>query len=161
MARRDPHSCADDAQPRPRHLRLRLEADFDARALRGEATLDLAAPAGGTLDLDSRSLAVASVVSDTGASVPFELGDEDPILGRRLRLTLPAGTRSVTLRYATAPDAPALQWLSPEQTAAGSTRSCSASARPSTRAAWCRCRTRRGCGSRTRRRSWCRRRSPP
>jgi leukotriene-A4 hydrolase len=119
MARRDPHSCADDAQPRPRHLRLRLEADFDARALRGEATLDLAAPAGGTLDLDSRSLAVVSVVSDNGASVPFEVGDEDPILGRRLRLTLPAGTRSVRLRYATAPDAPALQWLSPEQTCGG------------------------------------------
>ena len=51
--------------------------------------------------------------------MPFELGDEDPILGRRLRLTLPAGTRSVTLRYATAPDAPALQWLSPAQTRGG------------------------------------------
>ena len=119
MARRDPHSYADDAQPRPRHLRLRLEADFDAHTLRGEATLDLAERAGGTLDLDSRALAVASARSDTGAVVPLELGDEDPILGRRLRLRLPAGTRSVTLRYATAPDAPALQWLSPAQTRGG------------------------------------------
>jgi leukotriene-A4 hydrolase len=119
MARLDPHSYADDALPRVRHLRLRLEADFADERLRGEATLELAGRTVGRLDLDSRALDVASVVSDTGATVPFELGDEDPILGRRLRLALPPGTRAVTLRYATARDAPALQWLSPAQTRGG------------------------------------------
>ncbi len=47
------------------------------------------------------------------------LGPEEPILGQRLRLSLPEGTREVRLRYRTSPDAPALQWLSPEQTAGG------------------------------------------
>jgi aminopeptidase N len=119
MARLDPHSHADGAQPRPRHLSLRLEADFGARVLRGEATLELAAAAGGTLDLDSRGLAVAGAVTDRGVAVPVEPGDEDPILGRRLRLELPAGTRSVTLGYATSAEAPALQWLEPAQTSGG------------------------------------------
>jgi leukotriene-A4 hydrolase len=119
MARLDPHSFADDAQPRPRHLSLRLEADFAGRRLRGEATLGLAVPSGGTLDLDTRGLEVGGVANDAGAAVPFALGDDDPILGRRLRLELPAGTRAVTLRYATSPDAPALQWLEPAQTRGG------------------------------------------
>jgi leukotriene-A4 hydrolase len=119
MARLDPHSFADAEQPRPRHLSLRLETDFGARVLRGEATLELAAAAGGTLDLDSRGLAVSAASNDSGATLRFELGDEDPILGRRLRLELPAGTRSVTLRYATSPDAAALQWLDPAQTRGG------------------------------------------
>jgi leukotriene-A4 hydrolase len=119
MARLDPHSFADDAQARPRHLSLRLDADFAARRLRGEATLELAVPSGGTLDLDTRGLEVGGVANDAGAAVPFALGDDDPILGRRLRLELPAGTRAITLRYATSPDAPALQWLEPAQTRGG------------------------------------------
>ena len=39
MARLDPHSHADSAQPRARHLRLRLAVDFDARRIEGEAAL--------------------------------------------------------------------------------------------------------------------------
>ncbi|HSD29619.1 MAG TPA: M1 family metallopeptidase, partial [Vicinamibacteria bacterium] len=41
------------------------------------------------------------------------------VLGRRLRLSLPDGTGEVRVRYRTSPEAPALQWLSPEQTAGG------------------------------------------
>ncbi|MFN8094193.1 MAG: M1 family metallopeptidase [Vicinamibacteria bacterium] len=119
MARLDPHSYAEAGQPRPRHLSLRLEADFASRRLVGEATLELGEPAGGTLDLDSRGLDVRAVTSDSGRAVSSELGEEDAILGRRLRLELPDGTRAVTVRYATAPDAPALQWLDPAQTRGG------------------------------------------
>jgi aminopeptidase N len=120
MARLDPHSHTDADQPRSRHLSLRLSLDFEARRIEGEATLDLAAPAGGPLDLDSRALDVLEASTGSGARVPFELGAEEPILGSRLRLSLPDGTRAVRVRYRTSPDAPALQWLSPEQTAGGS-----------------------------------------
>src|SRR5512133_1558059 len=47
---------------------------------------------------------------------PLKLGGADPILGSRLRVTAPAGTREVAIHYRTAPDAMALQWLDPEQT---------------------------------------------
>ncbi len=100
-------------------MRLRLGVDFATRRLDAEAALDLAAPAEGILDLDSKALDLLDVSTESAASVPFELGPEEPILGRRLRLVLPAGTRQVRLRYGTSPDAPGLQWLDPEQTAGG------------------------------------------
>jgi aminopeptidase N len=119
MARLDPHSHADSAQPRARRLRLRLAVDFEARRIEGEAALRFDAPAEGRLDLDSKALDVLEASSDGGTPVPFELGPDEPILGRRLRLTLPPGTREVRLRYRTSPDAPALQWLAPGQTGGG------------------------------------------
>jgi aminopeptidase N len=53
----------------------------------------------------------------TGRNVPYTLGDPVPILGRKLRLDLPADTNEVTIAYRTSPDAVALQWLDPAQTA--------------------------------------------
>jgi leukotriene-A4 hydrolase len=119
MAREDPHSYADSDQPRTRHLRLHLRVDFAQRRIEGEAVLELCAPAAGALDLDSKFLEVFEVKAGSGASVPFEVSADESILGSRLRLDLPAGTREVRLRYRTSPDAPALQWLSPEQTEGG------------------------------------------
>ena len=119
MARLDPHSFTDSTQPRVRHLRLRLSVDFPARRLAAEAALELEAPSEGILDLDSKGIDVLDVTNDAGARVAFELGPEEPILGQRLRLVLPAGTRQVRLRYRTSPEAPGLQWLDPEQTAGG------------------------------------------
>jgi len=42
---------------------------------------------------------------------------EEPILGSRLRLSLPEGTERVVVAYETGPDAVGLQWLDPAQTA--------------------------------------------
>jgi len=119
MARLDPHSYADAEQPRARHLRLRLSVDFDARRIEGVSTLVFEGPASGLLDLDSKELEILGVAAGSGEAVPFEVGPDEPIFGRRVRLTLPSGTREVRLRYRTSPEAPALQWLSPEQTAGG------------------------------------------
>jgi aminopeptidase N len=94
--------------------------DFQARQIEGTAALELGAPSGGPLDLDSKELEVLEATTPSGEAVPFEVGAEQPILGRRVRLSLPGGTREVRLRYRTTKDAPALQWLSPEQTAGGS-----------------------------------------
>ena len=119
MSRIDPHSYADAAQPRLRHLDLDLDLDFDRRVLSGEAVLSLDGPGEGPLDLDTKGLAIRSVVTDGGAPIPFDLADEEPILGRRLRLSLPSGTRRMAIRYETSPEAVALQWLDPAQTAGG------------------------------------------
>ncbi len=119
MARLDPHSYADSDQPRVRHLRLRLDVDFTARRLDAEAVLDLARPSEGTLDLDTKGLDLLAVSNQDGASVPHELAPEEPILGQRLRLELPTGTRQIQLRYRTSPEASGLQWMGPEQTAGG------------------------------------------
>jgi len=120
MARTDPHSCFDDLQPRASRWHLRLLVDFESRILAGEVTLVFPRPASGVLDLDSKGLTIHRAwVSATGAGLPFELGPEEPILGRRLRLTLPADTHGVTIAYETSPDAAGLQWLEPAQTEGG------------------------------------------
>lgn len=118
MARSDPHSYFDDAQPRTRSWRLDLTADFDAKTLSGEVELALDGLQGGALDLDTKALDIRRTSVD-GRDIPFELGPEEPILGRRLRLTLPPGARAVTISYRTSPTAAGLQWLAPEQTAGG------------------------------------------
>jgi leukotriene A-4 hydrolase/aminopeptidase len=117
MARIDPHSYFDDAQPRADRWRLRLRVDFDRKVLHGEVTFLFPAPAAGALDLDTKGLTVHGARAEGGGAVPYALSDEEPILGRRLRLELPAGTRAVTVAYQTGPGSIGLQWLSPEQTA--------------------------------------------
>ncbi len=116
MALVDPHSYADDDQPRTKHLRLHLAVDFETKRIDGRAVLELASPAGGSMDLDTKGLTVSVVTGSGGGDVPFETGPDDAILGRRLRLTLPAGTTEVMVKYHTAEDAVALQWLDPAQT---------------------------------------------
>ena len=116
MALVDPHSHADDAQARTKHLRLHLAVDFARKRLEGRAVLVFAEPASGPLDLDTKGLTISAVTGSAGSEVLFEMGPEDPILGQRLRLKLPAGTTEVLLRYTTSPDAIGLQWLDPEQT---------------------------------------------
>ncbi|MFI5346463.1 MAG: M1 family metallopeptidase [Elusimicrobiota bacterium] len=115
MPRTDPHSYFDDAQPRTRAWRLKLRVDFDRKVLSGEVELSFASEAAGDFDLDTKALDIRRVTAG-GADIPFELGPEQPILGRRLRLKLPPKTRAVSVFYETSPESVGLQWLSPAQT---------------------------------------------
>jgi leukotriene A-4 hydrolase/aminopeptidase len=117
MSRSDPHSCFDAAQPRTRHLDLDVAVDFDRKRVAGQVTLTLERASSGPFDLDTKGLVIASVRTDGGRPIAYEAGPGEPILGSRLRLTLPAGTEKVVIAYETGPDAIGLQWLAPEQTA--------------------------------------------
>lgn len=117
MARQDPHSYNDDTQPRTERLEWRARVDFSTRRLHAQATLHLEEASPGPLDLDTRDLDIEAVEDASGRALPFHLYPPEPILGRRLRVELPPGVRQLTVRYRTAPQASALQWLEPEQTA--------------------------------------------
>lgn len=117
MARRDPHSYNDDTQPETASIALAARVDFASRVLHGDVTLALRAPGAGTLDLDTRDLAIDAVHDQAGRPLPFVLHAAEPILGARLAIELPTGTTEVRIRYRTSPDASALQWLEPAQTA--------------------------------------------
>jgi aminopeptidase N len=118
MARHDPHSYADLAQGRIRHIVFQLEADFDRRQLNGTARYVLDQPRRGPFDLDTRDLDIRSV-STSGRALAFSLGKPDPILGSRLRLRDLAGTDEFTITFVASEGARALQWLTPSQTAGG------------------------------------------
>src|SRR3954452_7418587 len=117
MARLDPHSYADSEQPRTRSIDLALRVDFGRRELAGEIALHFHAPGTGPLDLDTRGLRIDSVRTLTGEPLRYTLAAPEPILGARLRVDLPPRSEGARIRYATSPDATALQWLEPSQTA--------------------------------------------
>lgn len=117
----DPHSFSRPDQVVVRHLHLDLSVDFDERRLAGEARLRIERldPAADRLQLDTRDLEIFETLLDGGEVVPFELGPPVAHLGRRLSVPVRAETREVTIRYRTRPEAAALQWLEPAQTAGG------------------------------------------
>ncbi|MBW4331551.1 M1 family metallopeptidase [Stakelama sp. CBK3Z-3] len=114
---KDVHSYADPQEARVTHVSLDLAADFDAHVLRGTATLDLkTAKDADKVILDTRDLTIASVTDAKGKPLPYQVGAADPDHGAPLTIALD-GAKQVKITYQTSPDAPSLQWLSPEQTA--------------------------------------------
>ncbi len=118
MARLDPHSWNDSTQPQTRSFDWKATVDFASRTLVAEVTLHLKSPGAGPLDLDTRDLAIDSVEdASTGRPLAFDRGEAEAIVGTRLRIILCPPAKDVRIRYRTSPNASALQWLAPEQTA--------------------------------------------
>ncbi|HEX8172522.1 MAG TPA: M1 family metallopeptidase [Thermoanaerobaculia bacterium] len=116
----DIHSFARPEEAVVRHLALELDVDFDARRLSGSATLHIETGNDAReLVLDNHGLTIDRVTLDDGSETTFSHGDEKPYLGRALTIAIKPGTRTVKIDYATSPDAAAVQWLTPEQTAGG------------------------------------------
>ncbi|MBE1299531.1 MAG: aminopeptidase [Alteromonadaceae bacterium] len=115
---RDYHSLSNPEQIVVKHVSLDLAVDFDAKQLKGSATLDVerVEPTANQLILDTRELSILGVTAD-GADVPFEMLPTDVHLGTPLSIELPKGINRVTVQYTTSPDASGVQWLTPEQTA--------------------------------------------
>ncbi|HYR06508.1 MAG TPA: M1 family metallopeptidase [Longimicrobium sp.] len=115
---RDIHSFARPEEARVTHVGLDLRADFASKTLEGTATLDVqAAPGVDEIVLDTRGLDIQRVTDAAGQELPWEFGAADSVLGRPLTVGVPRGARKIVIRYRTSPDAGALQWLTPEQTA--------------------------------------------
>jgi len=116
----DPHSCSRPNEVAVRHIGLDLEVDFESRRLRGSATLDLErrTPGATRLSLDTWQLGIDAVTDADGNDLPHTLGEHDPVLGSGLTIEIGSADR-VVVRYATSPEARALQWLEPAQTASG------------------------------------------
>jgi aminopeptidase N len=109
----DIHSFGNPGESRVRHVEMDLAVDFENKKLRGAAALALE-PAGRRLILDTRNLTIQRV---NGSASAFRLGEAVKHLGAPLEIELAAGTRSVLIEYETSPEASALQWLQPAQTA--------------------------------------------
>ena len=121
---RDIHSHARPEIARVKHVALDLTTDFATGTLSGTAALDITAePGANEIILDVRNLDIQDVRDASGAPLQFQTGASDPILGQPLTIRFPAFApgeqRRIVIRYATRPDAAALQWLTPAQTAGG------------------------------------------
>jgi leukotriene-A4 hydrolase len=114
---RDEKSFARPAEARVTHVALDLTADFNAKRFGGTAALDVqAAPNAREIVLDSRGLEIEAITNAEGQPLQWALGQGDEGRGQPLTVQL-NGARQIKVKYKSAPNAEALQWLSPAQTA--------------------------------------------
>ncbi len=119
----DARDTATYARPeiaRVTHVDLDLALDFAAKAVGGTATLDvLAAPEATELVLDDRGLQIGRITDEAGRELPFKVGASAEGKGAPLSIAIGPGAerRRITIQYSASPDAEALQWLDPQQTA--------------------------------------------
>lgn len=114
MNRKDIHSYAEEAVIR--HLVLDLEVNFEARILKGSATYTIDPKNSSYIVLDVNGPEISAVRVD-GKPVEHKISDPDPILGQALTIPIKPESKTIRLDYQTKPDAAALQWLNPQQTA--------------------------------------------
>ena len=115
---KDPHSYARPLEARVTHVDLDLDLDFATKRVGGTATLDIdRKPDAKAIVLDDDGLEIQSVKDGSGEPLDYKVGADDPALGAPLTIALKPDTRKVVIAYRSAPDAAALQWLTPAQTA--------------------------------------------
>jgi leukotriene-A4 hydrolase len=111
----DQFSFANVSDVTTRHLALDVEADFESRTLAGTATLTIENLTGTKqLVLDSYGLDIRSVRLDGSTPTLWSLGQPNDF-GQPLTIGIQPTTRTVTIDYATMPDAPGLNWNTAEQ----------------------------------------------
>ncbi|HKY55850.1 MAG TPA: hypothetical protein VJM08_16155, partial [Anaerolineales bacterium] len=118
MEFKDPASYADLSQGRIKHILFRISVDFSTRTLEIESTYQMQEPVQGSLFLDSYKIDLKEAHSN-GRELEWEFDTQDEVLGERLHLKGLEGASRFTLTFRTSPEARALQWLNPNQTAGG------------------------------------------
>lgn len=117
----DIHSFSRPNEVKVTHIDLDVSVDFSKKEIAGTAALHIENISGSNeLILDTRDLTIEKVVlDDQGSETTFVLGEEQPFMGQPLNIVIQSGTKVVTVHYRTSPEAGAVQWLTPEQTAGG------------------------------------------
>ncbi len=114
----DVHSFAKPNDAVITHLDWTADIDFDTKIISATATFDLKVKAGADkIILDTKGLNISKVTDNKGGELTYNVGDEVEFLGRALTINISANTKSISIAYTTSPDAEALQWLNPMQTA--------------------------------------------
>jgi leukotriene-A4 hydrolase len=125
---KDPHSFSNPDEAVVKHLMLNLTVDFEKKILSGTAMLDVEMKNNARqIILDTRDLNIEKVILRDGSEAKFSLGSEVKYMGRSLTIEIPSAEKmkpasalqpsAITIYYSTKPDAAALQWLEPSQTA--------------------------------------------
>ena len=123
----DEFTYARPLEARVTHISLDLDLDFEGKRVEGTATLDVDAADDATeIVLDSNGLVIGGITDGNGNALDYEIGEADPDnAGKGEPITVQLGEmtgpalQQIVINYASGPDAEALQWLEPEQTAGG------------------------------------------
>lgn len=116
----DTHSFSRTQEAVVKHLQLNLTVDFNTKQLIGFAELTIDNLTNTTeLHLDSRDLTITSVTLDDGTKATFEVKSPVQFIGSEIIVQIKPETKKVKINYSTSPNAAAVQWLDPIQTAGG------------------------------------------
>lgn len=116
--KQDPHSYSRPAKASVKHLQWKATIDFDTRTMDCVATWTIENPGdGNSIILDTKDLDIKKVALDHDMPAEFRLEEKDPVLGQALSVFIKQDTKTITVEYQTSPEAEAVQWLSPQQTA--------------------------------------------
>jgi len=114
----DVSSFAKPLEARVTHVALDLGVDFPTKRIGGTATLDIdRKPDAKEIVLDDNGLEIESIADGAGQPLQWKVGAKDPNLGAPLAIALRPDTKRIVIRYKSAPEAGALLWLTPQQTA--------------------------------------------
>jgi leukotriene-A4 hydrolase len=115
----DTHSYSNPQEIAVKHLDLDIAVDFAKKTISGKATFDLERKKPtGKLVMDARDLKILKVTAlPSGENLAFKLGEAKPVFGQPLEISLPENVSKIEIAYETSPQAAALQWLNPQQTA--------------------------------------------
>ncbi len=115
----DPHSYANPEESKIIHLDWDATVSFDEKVISAVATLTLEnSDNAAFLFLDTKELSIEKITLDDGEEeTHYEIGERDPFLGKSLKVEIKPETKKVVITYSTSPEAEALQWLTPAQTA--------------------------------------------
>ena len=118
MQIKDPHTYAVPEESKVTHLSWDAVVDFDQKIIDAKATLTLENGADAKkLMLDTKALTIKSVTDADGNALTYSLGEATDHMGAPLNIALKPATTQVVITYSTSPNAEALQWLAPVQTA--------------------------------------------
>ena len=113
----DKHSFSEPHNVRTTHLDLDINVDFESELISGIANYTIENLTGSKeLVLDANGLRIDKITS-AGKNCEFSLGAQDSILGQALIIEIEKDAKQVAIHYQSAPNAKALQWLNPKQTA--------------------------------------------
>lgn len=113
----DPHSFSVPQSARVTHLHWVATVNFSSKTLDAVATWAIASDdMAQKIILDTKSLRIKKVLVNN-KEADFILKKNYPIMGQALEIPIQSGAKEVSIHYSTSPEAEAVQWLSPEQTA--------------------------------------------
>ncbi len=116
---KDIHSAAIPEEAVVTHLDWSAEVDMSNHIITATATWSIKTSADAkNIVFDTRGLNISKIWLDNDTtSVKFNVADLDSITGSALTIPIQTSNKTVSISYQTSPDAEALQWLSPSQTA--------------------------------------------
>ena len=120
MVIKDHHTYAQPEQSVITHLDWNARVDFDQKRIVATAKFNISKVDDATqIVLDISKLDIEEVIDKAGSKLDFQVGEEKPFMGQPLTISLNKDTEVIEISYTTSPEAEALQWLNPMQTASG------------------------------------------